>query len=155
MIVCLIVGICLAIGKSAAGGRESRGDQRGRSYRRSSTSSRSSSSRTTSRSYSQIPADPPDRASSPVGGTCMSCGVIIEEETSLQCPSCGADRQRCPICHRFIAGGQELLGCPHCETLGHKNEIVTWVKQKNKCPHCGVELNASMLISPEEIKGRK
>ncbi|MFX1491665.1 MAG: hypothetical protein ACFFBU_05345 [Promethearchaeota archaeon] len=155
MIICLIVGICLAIGKSVAGERESRGERRERSYHTSRSSRRSSSSRTTRRPSGQVFPIPIDRASSPIGGTCINCGAIIEEETSRQCPSCGVDRQRCPICQRFIAGDQELLGCPSCEILAHKNEIVTWVRQREKCPHCGVQLSASMLVSPEFIKSRK
>jgi len=55
-----------------------------------------------------------DRPSSPVGGTCLACGAIIREELSSRCPVCGAERQRCPICQRFVAGGQELLACPYC-----------------------------------------
>jgi hypothetical protein len=152
MIICLIIGVCYAIGKSTQDGCESSGDQRGRSYYRSRASSRSRSSRNDRQSSGHFHPPIIDRASSPVGGTCLNCGAIIEEETSRHCPHCGALRQRCPICQRFIAGNQALLGCPHCEMLGHKNEIETWIRKKGRCPHCGAPLNVSMLISPEQIQ---
>ncbi len=89
-----------------------------------------------------------DTASSPIGDVCMNCGAVFEEEIEPNCPTCGIHRERCPICQRFIAGGQDLLACPFCKTLGHANEMETWVRKKVKCPHCGHRLGPTLLMKP-------
>jgi len=93
-----------------------------------------------------------DRPSSPVGGTCLACGAVIREELSSRCPVCGAERQRCPICQRFVAGGQELLACPYCQMLSHANELRLWVSKKGTCPYCGRQLKVSQLLTLEQIQ---
>ena len=95
---------------------------------------------------------PSDRPSSPVGGTCLVCGALIREELSTRCPVCGAERRRCPICQRFVAGGQELLACPHCQMLSHANELRLWVSKKGTCPYCGRQLKVSQLVTLEQIQ---
>lgn len=92
-----------------------------------------------------------DVSSSPIGGTCLVCGATVHEETFRQCTECGTERQRCPICQRFIAGGQELLACPHCQVLGHANELIEWIKRHESCPHCGRKVTKYELLSPEEL----
>jgi hypothetical protein len=89
-----------------------------------------------------------DTVSSPIGDVCIKCGAVFEEEIEPNCPSCGIQRERCPICQRFIAGGQDLLACPFCKTLGHANEMETWVRKKVKCPHCGHRLGPTLLLNP-------
>jgi hypothetical protein len=92
-----------------------------------------------------------DTASSPVGGTCLACGATVTEETSACCPECGAERQRCPICQRYVAGGQDLLACIHCRTPGHANEMLAWVEQHQTCPYCARRINASQLRPLQEL----
>ncbi|MFX0079202.1 MAG: hypothetical protein ACFE8O_08185 [Candidatus Hermodarchaeota archaeon] len=79
----------------------------------------------------------------------MDCGAVFEEETSLQCPNCGADRQRCPICQRFVTADQDLLACPHCEAIGHANEMELWVHEERVCPYCGRKLATLDLQAPK------
>ena len=86
-----------------------------------------------------------DEPSSPIGGECLECGAVITEETSLHCEYCGAEHQRCPICHRFVTANQALLACPHCQTLGHANEMQEWVQKSSKCPHCGASVMVHQL----------
>ena len=86
-----------------------------------------------------------DESSSPIGGSCLNCGAVIKEETSLHCSYCGVEHQRCPICHRFVTANQALLQCPHCKTLGHANEMQEWVQKSSKCPYCGQTLRLSQL----------
>ena len=89
-----------------------------------------------------------DEASSPIGGSCLECGAVITEETSLHCDHCGVEHQRCPICHRFVTANQDLLACPHCKTLGHANEMHKWVQKSSKCPHCGKSVLSHQLKKP-------
>ncbi len=145
LIFLVIIGIIYVCYKLTENTRSTSRERKPRRHSRSRTSSSQRSSSTYARPK---PLDQPtalDPTSSPIGGSCLNCGAIIEEETSLQCPLCGIQRERCPICQRFVAGGQELLGCPNCRTRGHANEMRTWVKQKYKCPHCGERLRASSL----------
>lgn len=76
---------------------------------------------------------------------------MFEEETELLCPGCGVKRERCPICQRFVAGSQDLLSCPHCQTIGHANELEEWVQQKRKCPYCAKELSPNGLVKPKAL----
>ncbi|MFX0169595.1 MAG: hypothetical protein ACFE89_09620 [Candidatus Hodarchaeota archaeon] len=93
-----------------------------------------------------------DRSSSPIGGSCLHCGTVITEETSLHCPACGQEHQRCPICQRFVAGGQYLLACPYCQMLGHANEMEEWVQKRSKCPHCAKKLMVHQLRKQDQFK---
>jgi hypothetical protein len=92
-----------------------------------------------------------DTASSPIGGTCLACGAPVTEETSASCPECGAERQRCPICGRYVAGGQDLLACIHCRTPGHANEMLAWVEQHETCPYCARRINRDGLRLLQEL----
>ncbi|MFX1563091.1 MAG: hypothetical protein ACFFDP_07260 [Promethearchaeota archaeon] len=96
-----------------------------------------------------------DVSSSPIGGTCLKCGAVFHEETLSHCSKCGAERQRCPICQRFIAGGQELLACPHCQVLGHANELIEWIERHESCPYCARKITKDELLSPEDLSNYK
>jgi hypothetical protein len=93
----------------------------------------------------------PDTPSSPVGGTCLACGAKVTEETSASCPECGAERQRCPICQRYVAGGQDLLACVHCRTPGHANEMLAWVEDHGTCPYCAHRIDRHALKPPRVV----
>jgi len=96
-----------------------------------------------------------DTASSPVGGTCLACGAKVTEETSTSCPKCGAERQRCPICQRYVAGGQDLLACVHCRTPGHANEMLAWVEAHGTCPYCAHRIDRHALNPPPVLTRRR
>jgi len=93
----------------------------------------------------------PDTPSSPVGGTCLACGAKVTEETSTFCPECGAERQRCPICQRHVAGGQDLLACVHCQMPGHANEMLAWVEEHGTCPYCAHHIDGHDLKPPRVL----
>jgi len=111
LILFIFLGICICITAMARLGRVDSEDRRTVSFQTSRSSSSQTSSQYFNR-YKQSQTRTRDQSSSPIGGTCLDCGAVFEEETSLQCPSCGADRQRCPICQRFITADQDLLAFP-------------------------------------------
>jgi hypothetical protein len=153
----IFLGICICVAAMAGLGRTGSEDRSTVSFRTSRSSSRRSSSRSFNR-YKQSQMSARDQSSSPIGGTCFDCGAVFEEETSLECPSCRVDRQRCPICQRFITAEQDLLACPHCESIGHANEMELWVHEERVCPHCGRKLATLDLKEPKErpkIRPRK
>lgn len=151
IITCLLIGVCYAIQKGTQNecGTQDRSRRRSRqvrSYTRRESTSRAS--KPVQRSY----AEPKDPSSSPLGYKCLNCDAVFEDEIDLQCPRCGSPRQRCPLCQRFVARGQDLLACPSCKTLGHANELESWVWQKKKCPHCGAKMEARMLIRKTRLE---
>lgn len=92
-----------------------------------------------------------DTPSSPVGGTCLACGATVTEETSPTCSKCGAERQRCSICQRYVAGGQDLLACVHCRAPGHANEMLAWVEQHETCPYCARRIDRDELKPLQDL----
>jgi RNA polymerase subunit RPABC4/transcription elongation factor Spt4 len=149
LILFIFMGICICIAAMARLGRVDSEDRRTVSIRTPRSSSRPRSSRIVNR-YIRSQTRTKDRSSSPIGGTCLDCGAVFEEETSLQCPNCGVDRQRCPICQRFVTANQDLLACPHCGSIGHANEMELWVHEERVCPHCGRKLATFDLQEPEK-----
>lgn len=108
-----------------------------------------------SRSQGRVDWKTTDTPSSPVGGTCLACGAKVTEETSTSCPQCGAERQRCPICQRYVAGGQDLLACVHCRTPGHANEMLAWVEAHETCPYCAHRIDRDALEPPPVLTRRR
>ncbi len=151
IIICLLIGVCYAIGKGTQDdcGAQDRSHRRSRqvqSYTRQRSTSRPS------KPIQRLRREPEDRSSSPLGYNCLNCDGVFEDETNLRCPNCGSLRQRCPLCQRFVARGQDLLACPSCKTLSHANELESWVRQKEKCPHCGAKIKISMLIPKKHLE---
>ncbi|MFX1318419.1 MAG: hypothetical protein ACFE9D_11745 [Promethearchaeota archaeon] len=140
MVFLIICGLCRVISGLSSSQTTSRGTRYRPFQRRSSFP--------TTRSQ-DTPSQILDPESSPIGGLCLHCSAVIEEETESACPTCGEPRERCPICQRFIAGGQALLACPRCNTAGHSNEMRLWVESKRKCPHCGQRIAPYSLIKPQ------
>ena len=144
----IFMGVCICI--AAMAGRR-RGDSESRStvsFRTTRSSSRPTSAQTFNR-YIRSQTRTRDQSSSPIGGTCLDCRAIFKEETSLQCPNCGADRQRCPICQRFVTADQDLLTCPYCKAIGHANEMELWVHEERVCPYCGRKIATLDLQEPK------
>lgn len=144
----IFLGICICIASVARRGRSDSEDRRTVSYTTTQSSSRQTTAQTFYR-YKQSQTRTRDQSSSPIGGTCLDCGAVFKEETSLQCPSCGVDRKRCPICQRFVTAEQDLLACPHCKAIGHANEIELWVHEGRVCPYCGRKLATLDLQEPK------
>jgi len=45
-------------------------------------------------------------------------------------------RQRCAICKLRLKKSDEVLSCPQCESLFHKEHLVRWLKEIPECPVC-------------------
>ena len=150
LLLFIFMGICICIAAMAGRGRRDSEDRRTVSFRSSRSRSRQTSSQLFNR-YKRSQTRARDQSSSPIGGACLDCGAVFKEETSLQCPNCRADRQRCPICQRFVTADQDLLACPHCNTIGHANEMELWVHEERVCPYCGRKL---ATLDFQELKKR-
>lgn len=54
--------------------------------------------------------------------------------------------QKCVVCFSNFDKTDDLLICPHCETGGHKEHIISWVEQSRQCPFCRQSLIISQLV---------
>jgi hypothetical protein len=158
VIIAGILRVVCELDRSSSRERQRRREQSERHYeapRWMNEPSRRESGRETAETFSDFSGatghtdwKAPDVPSSPVGGTCLACGATITEETFTTCPDCGTERQRCPVCQRYIAGGQDLLACIHCRAPGHANEMRLWVEQHGTCPYCARRIDKDQLRHP-------
>jgi len=82
----------------------------------------------------------------PVGKLkCYYCGHTIED-SHLPCPNCSKAQPLCIICNGLIKRGQEVLECPNCENVGHKEHMRKWISIKEECPICKTQISKRNLI---------
>lgn len=43
---------------------------------------------------------------------------------------------KCAVCKLSIKKNKDILHCPNCKTLFHKDHLIDWLEQKNNCPIC-------------------
>jgi hypothetical protein len=46
----------------------------------------------------------------------------------------------CMVCKLFLKKGDDILQCPVCERLYHKNHLLEWIRKHNNCPVCSQQL---------------
>ncbi len=68
-------------------------------------------------------------------GRCVFCGGIFPEELDI-CPECGEERVRCSVCQLNIVFGDDVVRCPHCGVLSHRDHLLEWIKIRGFCPNC-------------------
>ncbi|MHA1551481.1 MAG: hypothetical protein ACTSUP_07315 [Candidatus Heimdallarchaeaceae archaeon] len=64
----------------------------------------------------------------------------LEEE----CDKCGSSRPRCIVCLLDLYPSdleRDVVTTPCCGVYGHKDHIITWLKQDPRCPNCHKNLN--------------
>ena len=49
--------------------------------------------------------------------------------------------QKCPICKGIITQQQDVIKCPNCQVVAHKNEFLEHLKVNGSCPSCGARLS--------------
>jgi len=76
--------------------------------------------------------------------TCPSCGMPYASDTPF-CPNCGEERLRCIVCLLPIVSG-DIIKCPHCGGIAHKEHLQEWVKVKGFCPNCKQALSEYDLV---------
>jgi predicted RNA-binding Zn-ribbon protein involved in translation (DUF1610 family) len=81
---------------------------------------------------------------------CFFCGYKIPENIT-NCPRCGNARMRCSVCNRDIILGDQLVKCPHCGALSHKEHLAEaeGIMEKGVCPKCGEKLEEIKIITPK------
>ncbi|MHA1604451.1 MAG: hypothetical protein ACTSWF_07365, partial [Candidatus Freyarchaeota archaeon] len=66
---------------------------------------------------------------------CVFCGGNFPEELDI-CPECGKERVRCSVCQLNIVFGDDVVRCPHCCVLSHRDHLLEWIKIRGFCPNC-------------------
>ncbi|MFX0096865.1 MAG: ADP-ribosylation factor-like protein [Candidatus Hodarchaeota archaeon] len=59
--------------------------------------------------------------------------------------------ENCIVCLLPIRPGEEVIDCPKCGGLAHRNEILEWVKTKRKCPFCMREVTIRELVDIAKV----
>jgi hypothetical protein len=73
-------------------------------------------------------------------GRCVFCGGNFPEELDI-CPECGEERVKCSVCQLNIAFGDDVVRCPHCGVLSHRDHLLEWIKIRGFCPNCREKLS--------------
>jgi len=75
---------------------------------------------------------------------CYYCGHTIES-THIPCPNCTKLQPLCSVCNGAIKHGEEILECPNCENVGHKEHLKKWIAIKTECPVCKTKISERNL----------
>ncbi|WXG44445.1 MAG: pre-peptidase C-terminal domain-containing protein [Promethearchaeati archaeon SRVP18_Atabeyarchaeia-1] len=100
---------------------------------------------------------------------CRSCGASLKS-TDETCWNCGAPvkgslavssvagrktgmRPRsgvCMVCKRGLENSDEILFCPYCGGLAHRDDFLEWLHVKDYCPTCGRHLDEAEVKKQTE-----
>jgi rRNA maturation endonuclease Nob1 len=106
----------------------------------------------------------------PAGIMCGRCHRIIDIPNPRFCPNCGVPVRRktkevapltpkvkvktkrplpspapqiskCMVCNTELSQRDDVVLCPHCHNLAHRNHLIEWLRTKKRCPSCGKDLD--------------
>jgi uncharacterized Zn finger protein (UPF0148 family) len=100
---------------------------------------------------------------------CYNCGTPIGMPDASYCPSCGSRLQipaevvppaaraktdinkrvaipsvgvdTCMVCRGRLGRHEDVVWCPHCGKLAHREHLVEWIHGNKSCPVCGRSLD--------------
>jgi hypothetical protein len=58
----------------------------------------------------------------------------------------------CMVCKRGLENADEMLFCPHCGSLAHRDHLLEWLHVKNYCPTCGRPLDEATVRKQVELR---
>jgi predicted RNA-binding Zn-ribbon protein involved in translation (DUF1610 family) len=47
----------------------------------------------------------------------------------------------CIVCRGELAQDDDVVWCPHCGKLAHREHMMEWIRDKGTCPACGKSLS--------------
>ena len=62
--------------------------------------------------------------------------MSISEDLSVNVYTGNLDDDVCMVCKLFLNEQDEILQCPICESLYHRDHLLEWVKVEKRCPVC-------------------
>ncbi len=75
---------------------------------------------------------------------CLKCGHVIESAND-PCKNCKELPTKCLICQGLIKHGENVLECPTCNNVAHKEHMEQWLKIKEECPICKTRITKRTL----------
>ena len=76
---------------------------------------------------------------------CDSCKSIVDMLNSKQCDICGAKIRKCIICGEAFDNVKYAIYCPYCGESAHRDEFISWISMRKKCPSCKKNVNLTDL----------
>jgi predicted RNA-binding Zn-ribbon protein involved in translation (DUF1610 family) len=124
----------------------------------------------TAKSIPEKAFQPASEGQAPVSMFCQHCGTAIRIPYAKYCPACGwrLDTQAkqmtpmgtqpqmkikkslsptdmgtedCIVCRGELSQDDDVVWCPHCGKLAHREHMMEWIRGKGTCPACGKSLN--------------
>ena len=80
---------------------------------------------------------------------CYFCDAlleIVEDGGPLICLNCGKKTRKCEICMKYMVANDELVQIVDCGHVFHKNHLIEWMKVKEICPICKIELDENSVL---------
>ena len=77
---------------------------------------------------------------------CLKCGHVIENANE-PCKNCEELPTKCIICQGLIKHGENVMECPTCNNVAHKEHMEQWLKIKEECPICKTRVTKRTLKS--------
>ncbi|GAH42596.1 unnamed protein product, partial [marine sediment metagenome] len=75
---------------------------------------------------------------------CLKCGHVIESANE-PCKNCKELPTKCSICQGLIKHGENVMECPTCSNVAHKEHMLQWLKIKEECPICKTRVTKRTL----------
>ena len=76
---------------------------------------------------------------------CYHCGKEIENP-DLPCSSCSKASPKCSVCRGALVTTDNIVSCPHCEHMAHREHIIHWLNIRSSCPLCKGHLSERNLV---------
>ena len=134
-----------------------------------SDSKKSPTSGTLVESHTESPAERAARSELRSAGIiCKNCDRPIDIRNPKFCPNCGApvsgnmkgvrtasivkvrarkqkiiqspEISKCVVCKEELSRSDDVVFCPHCYGLAHRNHLIKWLHDRGQCPSCGKDL---------------
>ncbi|MCK4895272.1 MAG: E3 ubiquitin protein ligase [Candidatus Heimdallarchaeota archaeon] len=75
---------------------------------------------------------------------CLKCGHVIESANE-PCKNCKELPTKCSICQGLIKHSENVMECPSCTNVAHKEHMEQWLKIKEECPICKTRITKRTL----------
>ncbi|MHA1912368.1 MAG: RING finger protein [Candidatus Kariarchaeaceae archaeon] len=76
---------------------------------------------------------------------CYHCGTEVENP-DLPCPSCNKASPKCAVCRGALVTTDNIVSCPHCKHMAHRDHILNWLNIRSSCPLCKGQLSERTLV---------
>ncbi len=72
--------------------------------------------------------------------------IPVDDENKFELKTEQSNNITCVICYQNITDNNQILRCPSCDVAFHKNHLLQWVFENQKCPICKAKLRYSAKV---------